>query len=362
LAEDQADKTESATPKRREDARKKGEVAQSREIQSVVILAAALMIATSFLGLRLVQSFTEVAQASWGAAAAPPASLGGYQVWLWKVGGVAGAALVPLLLVLAAAGALSQLLQTGPLLSFEAMEWKGERLNPFSGLKRLVNGDRLFDLVKSLFKIAVVGLLVWYVLHDRIAVLIGLSGASLGDSLLVLGQSARSLAISILVALGAMAVLDLIYQRYSWEKKHRMSKREVRDELKDRESNPQMRARFRQMQRDLSRSRMISAVADADVVVTNPTHFAVALKYERGEMAAPEVIAKGRNHVAQRIKEVARENGVPLVENPPLARVLHKTTEVGRPVPADLFQAVAEVLAYVYRLDPRKGRAWGGAR
>jgi len=362
VAEDQADKTESATPKRREEARKSGEVAQSREIQSVVILATALGVAVSFMGVRLVKSFAEVAQAAWGGLATPPASLADYQAWILEAGHVAGIALLPILLLMAVMGTVSQIAQTGPLLSLEAMEWKGSRLDPLSGLKRLVSGDRLFDLVKSLFKVGIVGFLVWYVLHDRIALLTGLSGADIGDALIALGRSARSLAIAILLALGAMAILDLIYQRYSWEKKHRMSKREVRDEMKDREGDPHVRARFRQMQREVSRSRMIGAVADADVVVTNPTHYAVALKYDREQMVAPKVVAKGRNHVAQRIKEEARKNGVPVLENPPLARMLHKATEVGREVPANLFQAVAEVLAYVYRLDPRKGRAWSGAR
>ena len=361
MAQQEGERTEPATPKRREEARRRGEVAQSREVQSVVVLGAALLLAT-LGGAPVVQALVAQARALWGGAASPPDSLGAFTGLLLAAGGQVGLALLPLLLVLAAAGALSQLVQTGPMLSLEALEWRGSRLDPIQGARRLLNGDRLFDLLKSLLKVAAVGLLATWVVKDRVGLLLGLPDAGLGDSLGVIGHTVRTLATRILAALAVMALGDLLYQRWSFEKRQRMTRREVRDEAKDREGNPQVRSRFRTLQRDLSRQRMIAAVADADVVVTNPTHVAVALRYDRAEMAAPQVLAKGKGHVAARIREAARKHGVPLVENPPLARMLHKTTQVGREVPEKLFQAVAEVLAYVYRLDPRRAVAWSAAR
>ena len=158
-----------------------------------------------------------------------------------------------------------------------------------------------------------------------------------------------------------MAAIDVLYQRWRYETRLRMTKKEVRDEVKDREGDSQLRGRARAMQREMNRSRVLASVADASVVVTNPTHFAVALQYT-GAGGAPRVLAKGRNHVAARIREMARKHGVPIVENKPLARLLHRTAKVGEQIPEALYQAVAEVLAYVYRLDPARGRSWSASR
>ena len=224
----------------------------------------------------------------------------------------------------------------------------------------MFSADKAFDLFKAILKVSVVSAVAWAVIETELDVIIGLADVGIGPGLKTLAILSRRLALSILAALALMAVADLVYQRYSFEKKMRMSKREVREEAKARDGDPMVRSRFRQMQRELSRSRMITAVADADVIVTNPTHYAVALAYRQGEMAAPEVLAKGRGHVALRIREAATAADVPIVENKPLARLLHQTAEVGKQVPENLFQAVAEVLAYVYRIDPQRAKSWGG--
>lgn len=359
MPEEEAERSEPATPKRRQDARKKGDVAQSREIQHVVILSTAVLGLGSFLGVGVLTALAEVARSSWTAVAAPPETLADYRSVLLGHVRHPAMAVLPLFLLFATTGALSQLLQTGPLLSSEALAFKANRMSPLAGVKRMVSPDRLFDLVKSLLKVGVVGFVAWAVIGGEIDQLIGLADVDVGPALTTLGMLARRLAIAILAALAVMAVADLVYQRWRYEKKLRMSKRDVREEAKQREGNPHLKSRFRQMQRELSRSRMISAVADADVVVTNPTHFAVALRYQRLAMSAPEVVAKGRGHVAARIREAAQDADVPIVENPPLARLLHQTAEVGHQVPENLFQAVAEVLAYVYRLDPRRASSWG---
>lgn len=360
MPEEEAERTEPATPKRREEARRKGEVAQSREIGSVVILSIGLLVLTSFLGANLVKALASLAVSAWTGIAAPPQTLADYHTLLLGHVAVPAAAVLPIFLLIAVGGVLAQVLQVGPMFSTEALAFRASRISLIKGIKRFVSPDRLFDLVKSIVKVMVVGAVAWNVISSELDVLIGLADVGIGQGLEFLGILSRRLAVAALLVLAIMAVADLLYQRWRYEKRLRMSKREVREEAKQREGNPLVRSRFRQMQRDLSRSRMIADVADADVVVTNPTHFAVALSYEQSGMAAPKVVAKGRGHVARRIREAAVAGDVPIVENPPLARLLHQTTEVGKEVPEKLFQAVAEVLAYVYRIDPRRASAWGG--
>ncbi len=359
MAEEEAERTEPATPKRREEARRKGEVAQSREIGSVAILVTAVLAIGSFLGAGILRSLAELSRSVWGGLAHPPESLADFHTLMLGHLAPSAAAVVPVFLLFLVTGVLSQVLQTGPMLSTEALNFKGSRISPLQGAKRMVSPDRLFDLAKSILKVIVVGAVAWAVIGTELDTLISLSDMDIGPGLEILGLLSRRLAIAILVVLAVMAVIDLIYQRWRFETRMKMSKREVREEAKQREGNPLVRSRFRQMQRDLSRSRMIASVADADVVITNPTHYAVALSYNQGAMAAPEVVAKGRGHVALRIREAADSADVPIVENPPLARLLHQTADVGKEVPESLFQAVAEVLAYVYRIDPRRARAWG---
>lgn len=306
-------------------------------------------------------ALADVARSAWTGIATPPETLDDYRSILLSHARHPAVAVLPIFMLFAAAGAASQVLQTGPLFSGEALAFKANRMSLLKGIKRMLGPDRLFDLAKAIFKVAIVGVVGWSVIGGEIDLIVGLADVDIGPGLATIGMLARRLAISILAVLALMAIGDLFYQRWSYEKRLRMSKREVREEVKQREGNPQVRSRARQMQRDLSRSRMISAVADADVVVTNPTHFAVALRYHREEMGAPEVVAKGRGYVAARIRQAAEAADVPIVENPTLARVLYQTAEVGQQVPAKLFQAVAEVLAYIYRLDPRRATAWGAA-
>jgi flagellar biosynthetic protein FlhB len=362
MAEPQAERTEPATPRRREEARRRGQVAQSRDVGGVVVLAAALLALGSFLGAGLAGRVAALAQASWGGAGTPPDSLADFQALLWVHVGGAGLALLPLLAALAAAGAAAQFVQVGPLFSWQALQPRADRLDPIQGMKRLLHYDRLFDLARAVLKIAAAGALAFALLRADLPRLLGLLGASPAEGALATGDLARRVALALLLALGALAALDLVYQRWRHEQRLRMTRQEVREEARQREGDPLVRGRFRARQRELSRLRMIAAVADADVVVTNPTHLAVALRYDRRAMAAPRVLAKGRNQVALRIRLAAERHRVPIVENAPLARLLHRTTRIGHEIPENLFQAVAEVLAYVYRLDPRRAVAWGASR
>jgi len=351
LSDDQAEKTEDATPKRVDDARRKGQVAQSRELQSVILLTAVLLVLSSGLAEALVLRVVWLTELAW--TTTRPSSLADFHVILMQNFAGAGMALVPIIVLGSLAGAAAALVQIGPMLSWQVLTPRADRISLVKGFKRMVDLDRLFDLGKALFKVAVVGSITFWVIDGSLDRIIGLYGASLETGLVEAGSLARKVALYVLSFLAVMAAVDLVYQRMRHAKRLRMSLKEVRDEMKDREGNPHVRSRARALQRELTRSRMIASVAEASVVVTNPTHFAVALQYAP-ELSAPRVLAKGRNHVAKRIREVARENGVPIVENKPLAQILHRTAKVGHEIPEALFQAVAEVLAYVYRLNPAR--------
>jgi len=350
MAEDQSQRTEAATPKRREDARRKGQVAQSRDLQSLAVLLASV-VALGLAGIGIAEALAGTMRWSLEAAARPPRNLADFTTALFTPGGYALLALLPFLLAVPFVAAVVQLAQVGPAFSFEALQFKGERLDPIKGLGRLVKLDRWVELVKTIAKLLVISAAAWWAFEPEIEVVLSLGGATLGESLQVLARCVLRVLAAVLGVLAAIAVIDVLFQRYNFEKQIRMSKREVRDELKQVEGDPMLRSRFRARQQELSRARMIAAVATADVVVTNPTHYAVALRYDRDAMAAPTLLAKGKDRVAARIREAAASAGVPLVEDPPLARLLHRTTEVGAEIPKNLFKAVAEVLAVVYRLD-----------
>ncbi len=358
MAQDDAERTEPATPRRREDVRKKGDVAQSREVVSVLILLAAFLALLSSLGSAVAIAVASLAQAVWSGSMITPGSLADYHaVWLEHVE-VGAAALVPLLAVILVAGFLGNLVQVGPLFSLEALQPRLDRVSIAKGLKRMASLDRLFDLLKALVKMGVALLATWAVLGPALDAILTLGESEILDGLALAALLVQRLTIWMLIGFGAFAVLDLFYARHRYEKKLRMTRQEVRDELKQREGDPKVKAQLRARARELTRLRMIGAVAQADVVVTNPTHYAVALRYAREKMAAPQVVAKGRNKLALRIREQARRAEVPIVENPPLAQLLYKTAPLNREIPESLYRAVAEVLAYISRLDPRRASAW----
>jgi flagellar biosynthetic protein FlhB len=358
MARDEAERTEPATPKRREDVRKKGDVAQSREVVSVLILLAVFLALLSSLGSRVALAVASLAQAVWSGAMITPRTMADYHaVWLEHVA-IGAAALIPLLAVVLVAGLVGNLVQVGPLFSLEALQPRLDRVSFAQGLKRMWSLDRLFDLLKALVKVGVAGLATWSVLGPALDSVLALGESQIWDGLALAALLVQRLAIWILIGFGAFAVLDLFYTRSRYERKLRMTRQEVRDELRQREGDPKVRARLRARARELTRLRMIGAVATADVVVTNPTHYAVALRYAPAAMAAPQVVAKGRNKLALQIRERARRAEVPIVENPPLAQLLYKTAPLNGEIPESLYRAVAEVLAYISRLDPRRASAW----
>jgi flagellar biosynthetic protein FlhB len=349
VAEEQdEDRTEPATPRRREEARERGQVARSADLSSALILLAAVL-ALQFLGRSMIggilSSSTSVLQGLAGVDVEPG-------TLMLHFGGAFAAVLagfLPFVGVVLAAALGANLLQVGFLFTGEPLVPDLDRINPVSGLGRLLSQRGLLKIVAGLLKISVVALVVFWTLWAERVHLVELSGLPFEQMLGVATELMLTLSLRAALSLLALAVFDYGVQRWQHERDLRMSKREIREELKRYEGDPRIRERRRSLQRQLALQRMMLGVPEATVVITNPTHFAVAVRYEK-PMDAPIVVAKGTEQMALRIRETAMEHGVPIVERKELARALYRTVEVGQVIPSDLYKAVAEILAYVYRL------------
>ncbi len=342
------DRTEAATPRRRQEARQKGQVAKSVEINSAALMLMAFWL-FSITGSRFFTGLTTVMRRAFSNL--PTADLTVEEIFAGTM--AIGAAMVwtlaPFVIPLLVVAIVANMLQVGLLFSGKTLKPDLNKINPMTGLKRLFSLRGIVDLIKSIIKVLIIGGVVYITLRDNYPLVLVTSRMPLSEGVVALAQLGIEVGFRVAMIMVVIAALDYVYQRYEHEKSLRMTKQEVKDEMKQYE-NPQLKNRIRARQRQLALSRMMAAVPEADVVITNPTHFAVALRYEQGKMQAPQVVAKGQRLVAQRIKEQARENNVPLVENKPLARNLFKNVEIGHSIPSDLFQAVAEVLAFVYRI------------
>jgi flagellar biosynthetic protein FlhB len=260
---------------------------------------------------------------------------------------------LPVFVVMTVVAVGINVVQVGFELSPKALNPKFDKLDPVKGLKRLFSTRSLFMAVRDSVKLIIVGFVSYKVIQSEFDGFFLFPDMTIGQLASSLGKLTLSIALKIGACILAIAIIDYLYQRHEYEKSIRMSKQEIKEEMKDTEGSPQMKARIRQIQREMSRKRMMQAVPLADVVVTNPTQIAVALKYERGEQNAPYVVAKGERLIAQKIREIAHEHGVPIVEDKPLARALFKMCNIGDLVPETLYRAVAELLAYVYRLKEK---------
>ncbi|GLQ48903.1 flagellar biosynthesis protein FlhB [Dyella flava] len=343
------DRTEKPSEKRLQDARDKGEVPRSRDLSgAMVVLAGASMLLSGG------ESIYAHMQRIYGLGLTYSRdALFSDQLLIRVLRQVAGeilSLLTPIFAATLLAAVGSTVLIGGLNFSSEALVPNFGRLDPIAGFGRLFSLNGLIELAKSLVKVIFIGLaLVLLLRHDEMAVMATgqeAIGAGVGQALTLVAHAALLFA----VVLALIGGLDAIWQRFDFERKHRMSKQEVKDEHKDTEGNPQMKGRIRQMQQQIARRRMIQEVPKADVVVVNPTHFAVALRYDDARMRAPRVVAKGVDILAQQIRLVADAHHIPLVEAPPLARALYATTDLGQEIPAALYVAVAQILAYVYQL------------
>ncbi|NLY29173.1 MAG: flagellar biosynthesis protein FlhB [Firmicutes bacterium] len=343
-------KTEPATPRRREEARKKGQVAKSQELNTaLLLLGMALLLGVSgeWAIARLALFVRQVLGDGVGRVEFSLAGIQGlHSHAVLCIVVVAG----PVMGTALALGLVSQFLQVGFNFTTEPLAPQLNRLNPVEGAKRIFSKRAFVELLKSCLKIAIVAYVAYSAIGKDLNRLQALLWVEPIQAAAFTMEGVRRIGLWTGACLLALAGIDYLYQRWEYEESLKMSVQDVKDELKETEGDPQIRSAIRARQRQLANSRMMQAVPTADVVITNPTHFAVALKYDARSMAAPMVVAKGADYLAARIRQIAVDNDVPIVENPPLARALYDSVPVGREIPADLYQAVAEVLAYVYRL------------
>lgn len=343
------EKTEKATPKKRQDTRKKGQAAKSQDVNTAISLLAAftfLLFFSSKLGHVVVDvfrhSFTEymlmdVTEANLSQIA---------KDLIFNVAIFMG----PIMAIAVVAGIGSNLLQIGFMVTGEPLKPKLEKIDPVKGFKRIFSVRALVELLKSILKICFVGFVTFFVLWLHIDDVLILSHKSVPAALQTVGKLVLQMGISASVSLLFLSLFDYLYQRYDHEKNIRMSKQDIKDEFKNMEGDPLIKSKMKQRQREMATARMMQEVPNADVIITNPTHYAIALSYDESKADAPVVVAKGVDYMAQRIKKVAEENEVLMVENRPLAQALYKQTDIGESIPDEFFKAVAEILAYVYRI------------
>jgi flagellar biosynthesis protein FlhB len=346
------DKTEKATPKKRDEARKKGQVARSMDLNGAVVLLAALLALSAFapgMFRRMADASRELLRWTAQPDVVGREGLGKVlssvaETWLLSV--------LPIAAVCLVAGVLASLAQVGLKPAPQALKPQPKRLNPLNGAKMIFGTHALFEGAKSTVKVCAVGAIAILAVLPRLEELAALVGMPAAVLLPELCRQVLAIAQRAALAYLVIAIADVVYQRWRHEKQLKMDKQEVKDEHKQQELPNEVKSMQRRRAMEMARARMMDAVPTADVVVTNPTHYSVALRYS-AEALAPVVVAKGQDLVALRIREIARDAGVAVVPDPPLARAIHGSVDVGRMIPEELFQAVAELLAYVYRVAGR---------
>lgn len=354
MAEDQDEKTEQATDARREDFRRRGQVAQTKELASCLLL---LAFAGGIFALSrfFFQNIFEVFNYSFGPQLVATIRDGKFTEALVFSGQKMFILIAPVMAVAALISAISSVVQVGFLQVEDAMDFDFNKLNPVEGMKRVFSLRALVEGLKSFLKLLFIGMVLYFLLRSEVAKIPYLVGYSLEGIFQYIG----GVVIRLLGGIGMMMLVlsgaDYFFQRWNLEKQMMMTKQEVKEEAKSREGDPMIKARVRRLQRERASKRMMEAIPKADVVVTNPTHIAVVLKYD-ANLPAPQVVAKGADLVAERIKALAREHNIPVIENKPLARTIYKTLKIGQVIPRELFVAVAEVLSYVYKLRKKVRR------
>ncbi|NLM53110.1 MAG: flagellar biosynthesis protein FlhB [Firmicutes bacterium] len=347
----EGDKTEEPTPRRLEEARKKGHVPKSSELNAAVNLLAITVLLLA-ISPALWQNFLQVMRKylEMGAGVLTAGNLTDLAVSVVKD---LLLLLGPVFLTAVVAAAASSYLQVGFLFTPSLVAPKFDRINPFSGLQRIFSKRALVEFLKSLLKVVIVALVAWQFLRANYETLFVVLYQNAAETWDIVSSLGLNLAVRVAVAFAALAAADLMYQRYEYYKSLKMSKQEIKEEFKEMEGDPQIRARIREVQRKIAMQRMLHEVPSATVVITNPTELAVALRYREKEDDAPVVVAKGAGVLARRIRELAKEHRIPLVENKQVARMLFQQVELGQAIPVELYQAVAEILAFVYRMQGR---------
>ena len=348
------EKTEEATSKKLSDSRDEGQVAKSQEMGSFLVFSGGLFILFAFKDF-MSNQIGGLTKYIFNSLDVLTLNMNVVQLYFYKALGFFALTMAPILLGLMAIGFVSNVAQIGFKFSLKAMKPKASKFNPVSGIKRLFFSSRSFvEVAKSLAKLFVIGLFTYWVLDNMIKDALLLVDHPIVEIVDFMIGSALTLVWKLALVFAVIAILDFVFQKYKHKKDLMMSKQEVKDEGKQTEGDPEVKARIKSIQFETARKRMMQDVPTADVVITNPTHFAIAIKYEPEKNAAPRVVAKGMDSLAQRIKKVATENGVPLHENRELARALYKVADVGDEIPSELFQAVAQILAHIFNLRKTK--------
>jgi len=351
MAEEAGEKSEEPTPHRLREARERGQVAKSREITTAVLLLLSYFL-FRYTGEFMWRELVGMAQGifyqipsfakDFSLSLVAGAFLMGGRGLLFAVGPIFGITFI--------AALIAEALQSGFVVSLDPLTPKLERISPFEGFKRLFSIQGLVETVKSIVKIVIVFYITWIAVRDDLPFVVILMDGQPWDAMVLGGSIAYKVAMRVGFFYIAVAILDYMYRRWEYMRNLKMSRQEVKEEYKRLEGDPMVKQRMRDLQRQMAYQRMMAAVPQADVVVTNPTHLAVALRYAQEKMRAPILLAKGERLHAEEIRRVAEEHEVPIVENEPLARSIYRTTSVGSEIPRELYQAVAEVLAYVYKL------------
>lgn len=354
MGEDAGEKSEEPTPHRLREAREKGQVAKSKEITTALLLIFSYML-FKYVGVSTWLNLTTMAQSIFSQIPNSndfSLSFAGYVLLL----GLRGLALavMPLFALTLVVAFAAEALQTGLLFSFDPLSPKIERLSPAEGFKKMFSLQGFVELVKSILKIVIVFWITWLAIRNDLPFIAVLINSQPWDAVVLGGSIAYNVAVRVGLFYVAIAILDYMYKRWEYTRGLKMTKQEIKEEYKRLEGDPMIKQRMRELQRQVAYQRMMAAVPKADVVVTNPTHIAVALKYEAPKMKAPTVLAKGERKAAEEIKRIADSSYIPIIENEPLARSVYRTTDIGKQIPGELYQAVAEVLAYVYKLKKQR--------
>ncbi len=350
---EQDNRTEEPTARRRQQARDEGRIVRSQEFGAAAMLLAGALLLTGWGGRAIAEEAIVLFQSMPARLLAGEPSAGGFTVLIRSVTLRAAAAMAPMAIGLAIVGIAVGLLQSRGSASWKPLQPDFNRINPLAGFGRIFGTEAAFNLVKAVLKLTALGAVVVMVLKGAWPHFVALEEQRPADIVTALRSSTLRMSLAISVAFLAIGALDYVVQFFRLEKSLKMSKQEVIQEHRDQEGDPQIKARVRQIARQRNRQRMLSQVAKADVVITNPTHIAIALKYDVATGGAPVVVGMGERKLAERIKLLARQAGVPMIENKPLARALLATCKVGAPIPPAMYVAVAEILAYVYKMRGR---------
>ncbi|MGN1350207.1 MAG: flagellar biosynthesis protein FlhB [Anaerovoracaceae bacterium] len=347
---DSQDKTEQATPKRRKDARKKGQVFSSRDVVnlvSMVVMFSLIRLLMPSIFERMVILFEHFQEMAAGVSELSQTTL--REVLVYSIISMA-VIVLPLVLAAALSGTLATAVQTRFLFSYESMKPKLERISPLKGIKRMFSLRSLVELLKNMIKISVIAVVIYRYLSSRVVIFARMTDMGIEAAAEYFLKNLYTMCLQICLFFAIVAGADYLYQRWDYEKNLKMSKQEVKEEYKQLEGDPQVKGRIRELQRKMATTRMMQQVPDADVIIRNPTHYAVALRYDAERDVAPRVVAKGMDELAARIVKTGEEHGVFIKEDPPLTRAIYAAVEIGDVIPESYYNAIADILALVYRM------------